>query len=269
MPAAFSREEVEAMKRYLAGERLGQAARRTLRRAEKKARRHDSYIHSGAADEDWKLREQFYQEQQERARSPARPGAASSLAATPRAAAGAGAGPVAGGGLALGRRSSFDGRSCSPQELRARLSQLHLDSSWYQVDQATEDARRTRQSPAIGLLVKEQRAQLDAAKRQTDRAAALEASKIDGRSAPAEAVQTRLQQLHIDREIQRAVREHGKPLAAKEEFNPMAATLEARRRAERRAREAVREKRPVDARSMPGDVLTAYMRLRGWTPPAG
>lgn len=76
-----------------------------------------------------------------------------------------------------------------------------------------------------------------------------------------------MEALGLDHQITSAVREKPQPLPPKEEFNPMAATLEAQRRAQRRAREAAKSGRPADAREMSPDVFREFLKLKGYASP--
>ncbi len=180
-----------------------------------------------------------------------------------------------GGGAPPTRRSSFDGRTASPQDLRTRIGQLGLDSSWYQTDHCTETARAQATSPSLGIRIKATAAAVAAEKRRLDREKSLSEGAIDARAEKdSEKVANRLREIlgpHADQSIAESFRPGGEPMLKPPDLgpNPVAASLEARRRAERRAKQAAKSGKPADAKRMPEDVFQAYLRIKypfagGW-----
>ncbi len=276
LPDGVSAAMVDAADRQARGEKLGPRARRSAARliAKLDAERRDRQR------EDWGAHDQHLRDGERTSgppsprtarpapaspASPAHPGAARlSAPRQPTPSAGT-TGPGAGGGGAL-HRSAFDARTASFEDLQVRLGQLGISAPY--MENRPQSQPRPR-AMGLGVTIKQRKIENEAEARRVQREKDLAATAVDARGADAETVRRRLDQLQIDPELQRSVREVPKPLPPREEFNPLAASLEARRKAERRARAAAKSGRPVDARSMPGDILSAYMRLRGWSPPAG
>jgi hypothetical protein len=258
LPAGATLDQARDLDRLTRGERLDRISRDQANQLLMMLRAEDA----ARANVDWELRDQLLKDGTRKAASSLLAAASS---ARPRTSTGVTvSGPNAGGSALSPRKSAFDGRTASPQDLKARISQLGLDASWYQVDQCTEVARQTAKAPSIGLVLKTARATREAAERQTARAAVLEKGRIDGRVEPAEKVRQRLDALGVGYEAQAGIRDRGEPLKPPDRGpDPLAASLETRRRAERRAKQALKEKRPVDCRRMDDNVFAAYLKVRG------
>ncbi len=275
LPADVTLPMCIAADRQLAGKRrLGPKARRSVRR-----------LHEELSKEHFdrnlriELREQQLQQDGTRSGPPSatgRPSPASSAA--PRVPGAArlsaprqptpGAGkqdPAPGVGGAL-RKSTFDARTASFEDLQVRLGQLGI-SAPYMENRPQSQPRP--QAMGLGVTIKQRKLENENEARRLQREKDLAAGALDARTADAEKVRERLAALGIEHDLQASIRESGRELPPKEEGpNPLAASLEARRRAERRARQAAKSGRPVDVKEMPDAVFREYLRLRkfagGW-----
>jgi hypothetical protein len=275
--------EFDALRRYVKGKRLGQSARRTLgkleerlaserrynRRPEVQRQEEEMYANIDQALREGWMRKQgpdsFPATATRGKGSPGSPAPHGAVAGGAAAAAPRSTGIAPGGGAALRRSSSFDARTAPFEDVQVRLAQLGVSAPYME---NRPNAQPRPNAPGLGILVKRQKIASEAEKRRAARSAELDATKIDGRSADPEVVRQRLAALHIDHDIAAGIREIGKPLPKLEEFNPVAASIEARRRAERRAREATKSGKPVDVKRMSDDVYQEYLRIRGLQPPS-
>jgi hypothetical protein len=276
--------EIDAARRYAKGEKLAPAAKRTLRRLERRLSREEAYCQrpdvqrqeeAMYANIDQALREEW-------ARTGSSPGMASGVPASPPSSARPGAvspsapRPPGGGrgepttGVGALRRSAYDARTSSPADYKTRLQQLGIAAEWYE----ERGCNRPPPAPGIGIQVKQRKLKREAAERLQEREKSLQASRIDGRTATPEQVQARIGEIlgpHRERPVlDGAFRPVGEPLKPPDlEPDPYVQRAEAERRALRRARQAAKSGKRADLRNAPSDVFAAYLRLRGLLPPTG
>lgn len=259
------REAVRRFQKYGLA-RLGPHARRTLARLQRRLRE-ETEMRSAI---DWDLRDAEL-----RKRAGASPHAGPSAgvqspAPAPRSPAGGAASAASAGGAfpSVARRTAIDANQLTDREYVALLQAHGLDSTFFVARNAPPPPR-----PSTALALAQNSAQRRAEAANKKREAEIEAGRVDGRSATPEEVQARVEQLlgpHRERPVlDGAFAPIGKPLPAPDRGpDPLAASLEAKRKAERRARQALKEKRPVDVRRMPADVFAEYLRLKkfagGW-----
>ncbi len=196
----------------------------------------------------------------------ARPGAGSLPAQRPH---GGGSGDSAAGAGALlpARRTSMDARHLSDEEYRQLLNSRGYDTGFYESHNSPHPSR-----PSTPLALAQDTAQRRAAAAQAARTGELEAGRLDARSEkdPTK-VGNRLRQIlgpNADQSIVESFRPGGEPTLKPPDLgpDPMAAALEARRRAERRARAAAKSGKPVDTKKMDDATFAAFLRLRGLSP---
>ncbi len=265
LPLGTSEAMALALDRMHAGQHVGPKARakgnKLVRLLEEER--------SSRASTDWKERDRLLRQD---GRAPTRPDGALSPSAPSRSPAGSAQASPAGGRTALPTKATgLDASRLSDQEYRQLLVTRGLDTGFLTPhnDFSAREARLppTQTTPSLALRLKQQRIERQATEAQARRAQELEAGKIDARTEkdPAK-VANRVAALlgpHADRTVVESFRPGGEPLKPPDHGpDPLAQALEARRKAERRARQAVRSGKPLDTREMDDATFQAYLQIK-------
>ncbi len=286
MSTEWTQAEETALRRFAAGEKLGQSARRSLNKVMRKIKADRRYIASGAMDENLEMRRQYLE--QEYARSGGRltgpaGGGASSFAPPRSPAGGSAVEPPAGGVGALVPR--FDGRSASHADLREKLRLLGLDPAVLPENRPMSPAEQRRErttTPSAAITFERHLADRRRAVKQTEREKQV-ATDFDGRTAEPAAVAGRLKALGIhDLAIETGLRPVGSVLDPDWRGNPVTkggggqvvpkgvlteAQLAAQRQDARLVAEA-RAGKPIDARGFSGEeAFKRFLIARGYASP--